>query len=123
MYIARDADAASYRHRAAGNVPAVAPRRTAGRDFRRACGGLRRAVRVQIADVCHYVYLRRRICGRPHICRRRRGAKRNDFLFVRIGNRFRRQSRAFSLNGEVFYKRHGSSVGRGGNAVVRIVRP
>ena len=42
---------------------------------------------------------------------------------MRVGNRFRRQSRGFSLNDEVFHKRHGSAVGRSGNPVVVFVCP
>ena len=64
--------------------------------------------------------------GRFLICgsnRDRADVQRDDFLSVGVGNRFRRQSRAFSLNGEGFHKRHCPAVRRSGNAVVVFVRP
>ena len=52
---------------------------------------------------------------------------RDDFLSIDFrviaGEIRRRQSRVFSINGEIFLKRDRSNVRRGGNAVVVLVRP
>ena len=61
--------------------------------------------------------------GRRVQCRGR--LIRDDFLSVGVsaGKRLRRQNRRFPVNDETFLKRHGSAVGRGGNAVAVLVRP
>ena len=95
-----------------------------GQGFRRGgADGQRKAIRnaapVRIADrrnAC--VVLRERISPVVDV-----DMPWDDFLFVRVGNCFRRQSRSFSLNGKGFRKRHRAAVGRSGNTVVVFVRP